>query len=96
MHHLLVDTSIFVSLPNGCLCQMTGEPLNVPRGGVHAVIEENTKKFLKRTASSLENAESGSPPKRPKLGPSKSSRATGPVLKIKTWVRPNHSAVHVS
>lgn len=27
MLHLLLDTSIFVSLPNQCLCQMTGEPL---------------------------------------------------------------------
>src|SRR4051794_6161907 len=27
MLHLLMDTSIFVSLPNGCLCQITGEPL---------------------------------------------------------------------
>ncbi|KAF9446604.1 hypothetical protein P691DRAFT_611900, partial [Macrolepiota fuliginosa MF-IS2] len=24
--HILVDASVFVSLPNGCLCQMTGEP----------------------------------------------------------------------
>ncbi|KAI0663882.1 hypothetical protein C8Q70DRAFT_885740, partial [Cubamyces menziesii] len=24
MLHLLVDTSLFVSLPNDCLCQMTG------------------------------------------------------------------------
>ncbi|EIW57607.1 uncharacterized protein TRAVEDRAFT_106738, partial [Trametes versicolor FP-101664 SS1] len=27
MFHLLVDTSIFVPLPNGCLCQMTGEAI---------------------------------------------------------------------
>jgi hypothetical protein len=27
MIHLLTETSIFVSLPNGCLCQITGEPL---------------------------------------------------------------------
>ncbi|GLB40371.1 putative telomerase reverse transcriptase [Lyophyllum shimeji] len=27
MLHLLCETSIFVSLPNGCLCQMTGEPI---------------------------------------------------------------------
>ncbi|KAI0359809.1 hypothetical protein OH77DRAFT_1358930, partial [Trametes cingulata] len=27
MFLLLCETSIFVSLPNGCLCQMTGDPL---------------------------------------------------------------------
>ena len=27
MLHLLSETSIFVSLPNGCLCQMTGDPI---------------------------------------------------------------------
>jgi hypothetical protein len=27
MIHLLTETSIFVSLPNGCLCQITGAPL---------------------------------------------------------------------
>ncbi|KIK62950.1 hypothetical protein GYMLUDRAFT_143032, partial [Collybiopsis luxurians FD-317 M1] len=33
MIHLLTETSIFVSLPNGCLCQMTGPILlySVPR-----------------------------------------------------------------
>ncbi|KAL1738673.1 hypothetical protein HDZ31DRAFT_8702, partial [Schizophyllum fasciatum] len=27
MIHLLTDTSVFVPLPNGCLCQMSGVPL---------------------------------------------------------------------
>jgi len=27
MLHLLTETHIFVSLPNDCLCQMTGEPI---------------------------------------------------------------------
>ena len=27
MLHLLTDTSIFISLPNGCSCQITGEPM---------------------------------------------------------------------
>lgn len=27
MFHLLTETSIFISLPNECLCQMTGEPI---------------------------------------------------------------------
>lgn len=95
MLHLLIDTSIFVSLPNGCLCQMTGEPLNVPRGGIHAVIEENTKKFLKRASSSLENIESGPPSKRRKLGLGKPTRATAPILKIKTWVIQTNQRVFV-
>ncbi|KAI0043825.1 hypothetical protein FA95DRAFT_1458892, partial [Auriscalpium vulgare] len=27
MVHLLTETSIFVSLPNECLCQLTGRPV---------------------------------------------------------------------
>ncbi|KAG2141537.1 hypothetical protein BD769DRAFT_1295097, partial [Suillus cothurnatus] len=27
MLHLLTKTSIFIQLPNECLCQLTGEPL---------------------------------------------------------------------
>ncbi|KAI9572043.1 hypothetical protein HD554DRAFT_2015284, partial [Boletus coccyginus] len=27
MLHLLLNTSLFISLPNECLCQLTGEPL---------------------------------------------------------------------
>jgi len=27
MLHLLTETSIFMSLPNGCLCQLAGEPI---------------------------------------------------------------------
>ena len=27
MLHLLTETSIFLSLPNGCLCQVTGVPI---------------------------------------------------------------------
>lgn len=36
MLHLLLKTSLFISLPNGCLCQLTGEPLifaSLPPGG---------------------------------------------------------------
>ncbi|KAF8554612.1 hypothetical protein OG21DRAFT_1412179, partial [Imleria badia] len=36
MLHLLLKTSLFVSLPNECLCQLTGEPLifvSLPPGG---------------------------------------------------------------
>ncbi|KAJ7761909.1 hypothetical protein DFH07DRAFT_683186, partial [Mycena maculata] len=27
MLHLLTDTSIFIALPNDCLCQLVGEPI---------------------------------------------------------------------
>lgn len=27
MIHLLTETNLFISLPNDCLCQMTGEPI---------------------------------------------------------------------
>jgi hypothetical protein len=27
MLHLLTETSVFLSLPNGCLCQLTGVPI---------------------------------------------------------------------
>ncbi|KAJ7744319.1 hypothetical protein B0H14DRAFT_2406850, partial [Mycena olivaceomarginata] len=27
MMHLLTDTSLFVALPNDCLCQLVGEPI---------------------------------------------------------------------
>ncbi|KAJ7030376.1 hypothetical protein C8F04DRAFT_889260, partial [Mycena alexandri] len=27
MLHLLVDTSLFIALPNDCLCQLVGEPI---------------------------------------------------------------------
>lgn len=29
MIHLLTETSVFVTLPNGCLCQMTGHPIHL-------------------------------------------------------------------
>lgn len=27
MMHMLTETSVFVTLPNGCLCQLMGEPI---------------------------------------------------------------------
>lgn len=80
MLHLLVDTSIFVSLPNGCWCQMTGEPFIVPPGDFQNAIAKSTKKFLKRTFSSYENNEEH-PSKRRKLEFVKTRRD---VYKIKT------------
>jgi len=80
MLHLLVDTSIFVSLPNGCLCQMTGEPFIIPPGDVQNAITKSTEKYLKRTLSIENNEEL--PSKRRKLESGKTRRDT---YKIKTW-----------
>ena len=80
MLHLLVDTSIFVSLPNGCWCQMTGEPFIVPPGDFQNAIAKSTKKFLKRTFSSYENNKE-LPSKRRKLEFVKTRQD---VYKIKT------------
>ncbi|KAF5359331.1 hypothetical protein D9756_003256 [Leucocoprinus leucothites] len=82
MLHLLMETSIFVSLPNGCLCQMTGEPFIVPPGDLQSAIAENTKKFLKRTASSESHEEP--PSKRRKLETRKFQRSRQDACKIKT------------
>ena len=43
MIHLLTQTSIFVSLPNGSLCQLAGEPL------IHAIPQVNDIKALRVT-----------------------------------------------
>lgn len=63
MLHLLTETSIFLSLPNGCLCQLAGEPiiyltpkiqtttdpsLNAPTKGT----QETTRKRQRRNAPS--------------------------------------------
>jgi len=79
MLHLLVDTSIFVSLPNGCLCQMTGEPFIIPPGDFQNAITKSTEKYLKRTLSIENNEEL--PSKRRKLESGKTRRDT---YKIKT------------
>lgn len=57
--HLLVNTSVFVSLPNGCLCQMTGESFVVPPKALDIAVAEATKKLLKRRRliCSSENSE---------------------------------------
>lgn len=69
---------------------MTGEPFNVPFGEVHTAIAEKTKKFLKRTISSLGIEGDDPPPKRPRLEPRTLSKTVGATLGIKTWVRPFH------
>ena len=36
MLHILTETHLFVSLPNDCLCQMTGEPMiHMVPGALH-------------------------------------------------------------
>jgi len=67
MLHLLADTSIFVALPNECLCQLTGEPV------VHKVLTHREltafqtfqKQGEKRTAPNSDANER--PKKRPRL-----------------------------
>lgn len=50
MLHLLTETSLFISLPNGCFCQMTGEPIvNVKPpvsflGGLGLQTDDNRKR----------------------------------------------------
>ncbi|KIM40519.1 hypothetical protein M413DRAFT_73071 [Hebeloma cylindrosporum] len=76
MLHLLTETSIFLSLPNGCLCQLAGEPIiyltpkiqdisnpfiNTPARGT----EEATGKRQRQNAET--NDTDGRPNKRRKL-----------------------------
>ncbi|KAI6123581.1 hypothetical protein EV401DRAFT_1271406 [Pisolithus croceorrhizus] len=54
MLHLLLKTSIFVSLPNECLCQLTGEPLiYVPlANGASFMVSQTTRPRAKRKSES--------------------------------------------
>ncbi|TFK18118.1 hypothetical protein FA15DRAFT_603881 [Coprinopsis marcescibilis] len=75
MLHLLSETSIFVPLPNGCLCQVTGEPVvflvPLTKGllGKTSANPATNIRLLKRPLPLSEaESESGSPPhKRPRL-----------------------------
>lgn len=70
MFHLLFDTSIFVALPNGCLCQMTGDaivnlrPPDGPRplGGCDSLLAEES---LSTTCGSKRVATGVHPEERP-------------------------------
>lgn len=80
MLHLLKETSVFMPLPNECLCQMTGQPLvNVkPIGQVGQRIVQaisSRKIELKRKASDLDANER--PTKRVKLHASVSFASNG-------------------
>lgn len=54
MLHLLLKTSIFVSLPNECLCQLTGEPLiYIPlANGTNLMAKQTTRPHAKRKLES--------------------------------------------
>lgn len=69
MIHLLTDTSIFVSLPNGCLCQMSGVPVVNLRPSVPV-------------ASAAEGPADKHGEKRPAEGGAASAR---PTKKLKTY-----------
>lgn len=75
MFHLLAQTSIFLKLPNECLCQIAGEPMiNLPPP--HDMLfsiptfrqplgDTNQRGLLKRKREKTE--ESGRPGKRPRV-----------------------------
>ena len=69
MIHLLTETSIFISLPNGCLCQITGEPLIhiSPNSRIVGPSRGNQTINRKRAWTEIENVDQQSPTKRPKL-----------------------------
>ncbi|KAH9481585.1 Telomerase reverse transcriptase [Psilocybe cubensis] len=67
MLHLLTETSIYVSLPNGCLCQLTGEPLintAPPAYNDESLPKKMTQKRLHENATDTHNER---PAKRLKL-----------------------------
>lgn len=90
MLHLLVDTSIFVSLPNQCLCQMTGEPLvhiPPPNAGIMTrslPCQERDKGLEKPTAKrKAPGAHEDEPPnKRLRTYESVSSATTGTTRRV--------------
>jgi len=98
MIHLLTETSIFVSLPNGCLCQITGEPLIHMSPKSHIVepfqriqIQQPITKVnsgKKRTWTEVEDANQQPQPKRRKLGSISTGTAVG-------WRKPTQSKLYV-
>lgn len=62
MLHLLTETSIFLSLPNGCFCQMTGQPI------VHRklVVEEPRRLIFPTNVSRKRKAPMETDEERPK------------------------------
>ena len=48
MLHLLTETSIFLSLPNGCLCQLAGEPIIYSMPKLQDTTKPSTNTLLHR------------------------------------------------
>jgi len=57
MLHLLTATDLFLALPNGCFCQMTGFPLMSARRIVNqsAIPEKDAKSSQKRKSTEQDN-----------------------------------------
>ena len=66
MLHLLTETSLFISLPNGCFCQMTGEPLVHFKVPIGLSTPNSAQVDNKRKRGAADDA-SERPAKRPKL-----------------------------
>ena len=75
MLHLLTETSVFLSLPNGCLCQATGVPIIFITPNVHNAhtlfslqpCEENGTTSNKKRSFPAIDQEEERPRKRQKL-----------------------------
>jgi len=75
MLHLLTETSIFLSLPNGCLCQLAGEPIiyltpklqDTSNPRLKAPTNGNQKATRKRLRREVPNDTEERPNKRRKL-----------------------------
>ena len=83
MMHLLTGTSIFLSLPNGCLCQLAGEPIiyltpkiqTTSDPSVNAPTNGTQQATGKRQRRNVPNEAEGRPNKRRRLDASDSIKA---------------------
>ena len=74
MLHLLTETSIFLSLPNGCLCQLAGEPViysmpkqDITKPSTNAPMNRNQAAAGKRQRQNVPNDTEERPSKRRRL-----------------------------
>lgn len=78
MLHLLLKTSIFASLPNECLCQLTGEPLIfVSLPGASSILATHT--VPRKEKRKLESSGALLPRKRQKLVSGASYAGSRPI-----------------
>ncbi|KAJ3766420.1 hypothetical protein FB446DRAFT_653838 [Lentinula raphanica] len=84
MIHLLTRTSMFTSLPNGCLCQMTGPILLhvIPKSECERIAECSNK----RKRPNIDNGPSDRSLKRIKI--SCTASAQPPIFKLREYVPP--------